>query len=780
MPLPEPPLPELPLSAAASAAPRQGGGLPSLRGRLILLVLMALLPLLALALYQVWDGHRLRTAAAHRQAAAVAEGLNQHHAALLHTASRTLRALAALPAVNAGTVGECAPILATVVGQDNTFINVARATPDGRIDCAATVSHAKLPAAAQVTVAQAIASGRLAVGRVHLADSHRMPVLPIALPLPQDPRGAGGALVGAVRLNWFDILGGSRHNLPPRTVVLLTDLAGQIIDAMPPHPALTGTLGRQPAAPGEPEVWPGMFDGDGPRVVAAAVTEDGLRIIVGIAREEIDTAIRGNLLVALGVSVAALLMALAAGHGIARFLVLDPLLPLRRATARMAQGDFSGRIGPPYQGPAELVDLAQAFDGMADRIAERDLELINSETKLLVKRQSEERYRTLVERAPEAIVVVVGDVVAFANGRAAEVFGASEVQALIGTPLDLLMEPNDPLRALLEDPPGEVQPSRLYESLLHRLQQGTFWAEVALAPVDYAGRPAWHVVVRDVTGRREVERQLAQASKLATLGEVAAGLAHELSQPMNVIRVAAEAATMEDNAATLPVATREHLALIADQAARMGDIIDHIRVFSRPEPGQRACFNAFGAARRAVAFLEQQIRDDGIGLDTWFESQEAVVDGVAVHVEQVMLDLLSNARAATRRAAAIPPTPDWRPRITMTGRMVDEDGSARVLLSVGDNAGARSDDQLARIFEPFFSSHGQDAGRGSDTGSGANGGKNLGSDLGLSICYALAAAMGGTLTARAEGTGMDAGTVFTLSLPAVARPAQAAPHPADA
>lgn len=765
MPLPEPPQP--PPAASPATAARTGGGLPSLRGRLILLVLMALLPLLALALYQVWDGHRLRTAAAHRQAAALADGLNQHHAALLHIAVRTLRALAALPAVSHGAVGECAPVLATVVAQDNTFINVARAAPDGRIDCAATINYATLPEAARTPLARAVATGQLAVGRVHVSDGHRMPIMPIALPLQPGVGMPASTLVGAVRLNWFDILGQPGYSLPPRTVVLLSDLGGHIIDAMPPHPALTGTLDRQPATQGEPEVWPGLFDGDGPRVVAAAVTEDGLRIVVGIARDEIDAAVRVNLLIAVAGSLAALLLALAAGHGIARFLVLDPLVPLRRATARMAQGDFSGRIGPPYRGPAELVDLAQAFDTMADRVAERELELINSETKLLVKRQSEERYRTLVERAPEAIVVVVGDVVAFANGRAAEVFGTSEVQALIGTPLDLLMEPSAPLRTLLEEPPGDAQPARLYESLLHRVQQGTFWAEVALAPVDYAGRPAWHVVVRDVTARREVERQLAQASKLATLGEVAAGLAHELSQPMNVIRVAAEAATMDDGAATLPASTREHLALIADQAARMGEIIDHVRVFSRPEPGQRACFDAFAAARRATAFLEQQIRDDGIELDLWFEGSEAIVDGVAVHVEQVMLDLLANARAATRRAAADGITGrGWRPRITLTGRMLDEEtaGAARVLLSVGDNAGARGEEHLAHVFDSFSAS------RTADT---------MGGGLGLSICYALATAMGGTLTARGEGDGVDAGTVFTLSLPAVARPAQTPPQAVD-
>lgn len=765
MPLPEPASPPSTASGHAEARPP----LPSLRGRLILLVLLALLPLLVLTLYQLWDAHRLRTSAAHLQAAALADSLGQHHAAHLRAAKSILAAMAAMPDVAHGSADQCRVVLSPVVWGDDTFINIARTNLDGMIECSVEPSVINIPEAAGTALERAISSRSLTTGEAHAAILHGSPsIMPIAAPLLAPDGTITGVLLGGMRLAWFDALRTGHPTLPPSTVVVLTTLGGGVIAAMPPQPAMGPTLPHPPAASGQPEIWPGLFTGDTPRVVASTVTDGGLRITVGIARKATDAAAQEDLLMAAGVFVAALLLALIAGHGIARFLVLDPLGPLRGATARMAHGDFAGRIGPPYRGPAELVDLAQAFDTMADRIAERDLELINSETKLLVKRQSEERYRTLVERAPEAIVVVAAEHVVFANQQAAEVFGAPGVRDLIGTPLDLLIGPANSLLALLEAQPWNSEPPRLIETRLHRLRGPAFSAEAALAPVDYAGRPAWHVVVRDVSDRKEVERQLAQASKLATLGEVAAGLAHELSQPMNVIRVAAEAALLDERAAPLAPSTREHLVLIGDQAAQVGEIIDHVRVFSRPEPGERSVFDAFGTARRALSFLEQQIRDDSIEIDVWFDGSHGTVDGVAVHVEQIILNLIANARDSLRRFSYVPSDPrlaGWRPRVTLTGRQVDgPPQDRRVQLTVGDNGGPLDGGDLEHAFDPFFPT--REGTKGASHGRG----------LGLSICYALATAMGGTLSVHNEGDGSEAGAVFTLSLPAALPAASASPQ----
>jgi signal transduction histidine kinase len=150
-----------------------------------------------------------------------------------------------------------------------------------------------------------------------------------------------------------------------------------------------------------------------------------------------------------------------------------------------------------------------------------------------------------------------------------------------------------------------------------------------------------------------------------------------------------------------------------------------------------------------VSFLEQQNRDDSIVLDLWFDGGQGMIDGVAVHVEQIVLNLLANARQSLRGGGRFADTrkDGWRPRITLTGRLDSNADEERVLLTVADNGGALEDGDLAHAFDPFYST--RDGGRG----------------LGLSICYALATAMGGTLGVHNEGHGQNATVVFTLSLP---------------
>lgn len=723
--------------------------LRSLRSRLFVLLLLTMAPLVALNLYQAWETQERRTTEYHRRAARLVDSLADRHALLVRDVGRVLAILAAAPAVAQGTPARCGPVLAAVADADSTFANIVRATPDGTVDCAAHNLFRTIPDAARPAFRRAIATGRPAVGPAHVMPLHGLvPVLPFARPLRDESGGVRAVITAGVRLDWFGRLA-DHQGVEPDTVVLLTDADGTVLAASPDNQGLRGeTLSALPAAVHGPVRRSGFTVGDSPRIVATTATADGLRIVVGIADTTAEIAQRRALLLALGVGAFALFIALAAAHGAARNLVLSHLAPLRRVADRVARGDFGERIGPPYRGPGEMVELMKTFDDMVERVAERELDLLNSETQLLVKRQSEKRYRSLVEQAPEAIIVVLDGRIAFANGKAAEVFGAPALDALVGRHVHEVVRDDDTLRTRIAQPPADSAPAQLHEAQFHRLDDQPFWAEIAMAPVIYGRLSAWHVVVRDITARKQMERQLAQASKLAILGELAAGLAHELSQPMNVIRVAAEAARMEDRAVPLAAATREHLDLIADQAARMGDIIDRVRLFARPSQVETGVFDAIAAARSAVTFMAPQVETDGIALDTYFEGEDGLVDGVAVHVEQIVLNLLANARDSLgRRLAAGDHRRGWDPRITVWARRVPAE--QRVIITVGDNGGGIPDGLTERIFDPFYTTK--------DVGKGAG--------LGLSICYALASAMGGSLTVHNE----DGGAVFTLSLPTVGK-----------
>ena len=250
--------------------------------------------------------------------------------------------------------------------------------------------------------------------------------------------------------------------------------------------------------------------------------------------------------------------------------------------------------------------------------------------------------------------------------------------------------------------------------------------------------------VQDVTEERETQAQLIQVSKLASLGEMATGIAHELNQPLNIIRLTADSLEMAVEAGTAPSAAdlREKLATVSSQTVRAATIIDHMRAFGRKAPTAREPVSPSEVAVNATTLLREQLRLHGIELEVEAPNPCRTVLGNAIQLEQVVLNFLTNARDAINQRA------DWdkggERRITV--RVVDDAVSDEVLITVADTGSGIPEAALERIFEPFFTT--KEVGKG--TG------------LGLSVSYGIITEMGGTI--RAENTVGD-GAVFTVVLP---------------
>ncbi|MCB4824323.1 ATP-binding protein [Roseicella aerolata] len=257
--------------------------------------------------------------------------------------------------------------------------------------------------------------------------------------------------------------------------------------------------------------------------------------------------------------------------------------------------------------------------------------------------------------------------------------------------------------------------------------------------------------VLNVQAEREAAARAAASGRLAALGEMAAGLAHELKQPLAIITLAAQNA---DNALRngRPEGAAGRLGRIAAQARRAGEMIEHLRRFARgaaedaapqPVPLQQA-------VEGALALVGGALREAEVSLDLALGPPPGpVVLAQLVPLEQVLVNLLANARDAL---AALPPQ---APRRVCIAARTDEP-SGQVRITVTDNAGGIPQAVLERIFEPFVTTKDVEKGTG----------------LGLSICHGLVGGMGGTITARNEADG----AVFTILLPAA--PAVAAAEPA--
>ena len=238
--------------------------------------------------------------------------------------------------------------------------------------------------------------------------------------------------------------------------------------------------------------------------------------------------------------------------------------------------------------------------------------------------------------------------------------------------------------------------------------------------------------------RQEVEEhertrdELIQAAKLAALGQMSAGINHELNQPLAAMR------TYADNARTY--LERENLEQaawnlqqISELTGRMAQISSQLKVFSRKASGQRIQVSLRACLDGALRIVRSRVQNTGAELVVDLPPSELFAVADMVQLEQVLVNLIGNACDVLRD----------RPvkRIEISA---GQDGDV-VRLRVRDSGPGIAADHLERIFDPFFTT--------SEGGLG----------LGLSISYTIVQRLGGSLTA---GNTHDGGAVFTLTLPA--------------
>jgi PAS domain S-box-containing protein len=277
--------------------------------------------------------------------------------------------------------------------------------------------------------------------------------------------------------------------------------------------------------------------------------------------------------------------------------------------------------------------------------------------------------------------------------------------------------------------------------------------KITATPVqDKEGRLRYIVLVGiDDTQRRQAEIRLFDASRLANLGEMASGIAHEINQPLAVIRLAADALIEEIDTpesaadpAALHIFMHEKLGRIAAQTERASGIIRELRTVARKPSNDAQPFDLSDCARVGDDLLHEQLRTARVLLELDLpQGPGPRVRGEASRLQQVIINLALNARDAIVGR-------ETQPMVGPLGHVilrVGKDQSGRhAVLTVEDNGPGIPDSVLPRLFQPFFTT--KPAGKG--TG------------LGLSISYDIVRRMGGEITAdnRPEG-----GARFRITLP---------------
>ncbi|HEF4761772.1 TPA: PAS domain-containing protein [Pseudomonas putida] len=358
-------------------------------------------------------------------------------------------------------------------------------------------------------------------------------------------------------------------------------------------------------------------------------------------------------------------------------------------------------------------------------------------------KQSEERYRILVEDSPAMICRYRPDLtLTFGNKPLATYLECSPDQ-LPGVNLGSWMsrEQRDEFTRRLNQLSPEFPVSTAEINLQLPGREHAWWVWSDRGVFDPQGRLLEiQAVGRDNTEVRRSQQQLTQSAKMATLGEMATGLAHEINQPLNVMRMAIVNVLkrLEKGEAQVDYLT-DKLKRIDTQVQRAARVVDHMRVFGRRSEIEQHPFNPVQAIEGTLSLLAEGMRGKGVELRISEPGFEVQVRGHVDQLEQVLINLMVNARDALLGKCETDPS--FKPWISLYAER--DDPSVR--LWVEDNGGGIDPRLLERIFEPFFTTKPV----------------GIGTGLGLSVSYGIVENMGGKLSVRNSTEGAR----FCIELP---------------
>jgi PAS domain S-box-containing protein len=232
----------------------------------------------------------------------------------------------------------------------------------------------------------------------------------------------------------------------------------------------------------------------------------------------------------------------------------------------------------------------------------------------------------------------------------------------------------------------------------------------------------------DITDRKRMEAEMLQAEKLAVVGQLASGLAHEIGTPLGVISGTAEflmAETTDQN-------SRQELKTIVSQTERISGLIRQLLTFARPQAGELEPVNIHLILERALRLLEYRFDKEQIQVVKAFQPHLPPLLGVSNQLEQLFLNILVNAWHAMPHGGTL----------TIATTVQDQ----MLVIHFRDTGQGIPPEHLTRIFEPFFTT------KGSGKGTG----------LGLSVCQQIVRRHSGSIEVESE---VSKGSLFTVKLP---------------
>jgi signal transduction histidine kinase len=380
---------------------------------------------------------------------------------------------------------------------------------------------------------------------------------------------------------------------------------------------------------------------------------------------------------------------------------------------------------------------------------------IESRERLL--RESEEKYRNTIDHAPDPMYeiepytwIVIG-MNAAAHQLHVTVDEAHEYETVIGRPLPDCVPPEVRSKVIESLEAGVVPVLRQGSTKISEFPIGPFFFDVNAALITYGKKQFVQMILRDVTQRRDMLDSLIKAERLAAAGTFAAGVAHEVNNPLASISSLVQSLLSGEN----DPQRRTSLHTILSQITRISSTLKDLMNFARPTTAQRKPIDVNGLVAETLRLVSYNKRFSGIRIEPILATDLRRVFADDNEIQQVLLNLLFNAADASPAEGAVIKVITENQR---AGQGADK--SRRVVIKVVDNGIGIPREHLERVFDPFFTTKPAGAGVG----------------LGLSLCQRMILSNQGTIRVDSE---VGRGTEVTITLAAAAEDSARVEHAAS-
>jgi PAS domain S-box-containing protein len=383
-----------------------------------------------------------------------------------------------------------------------------------------------------------------------------------------------------------------------------------------------------------------------------------------------------------------------------------------------------------------IVNASPMFDREGKVVAAVSVSLDITARKKLEEdlKKSERKYNAVFNNIPRALFLLNRETLTIldCNRSATSLYGYTTGEMIGKNFMEFFSETDR------EEHHPDIKTLQSIHRVRHMMKDGrSFYADILFTVSDYqAGLKVILAMVIDVTERIEAEQQVIQANKMATLGEMATGVAHELNQPLSVIQMISSFFVRKLDRGDLP--DRETLSDVSSKlrsnVERASKIINHMREFGRKSTLEVGSVHINDVIQKSLDFFSQQLRLRNIEVTLDLEDGVPSIKADPNRLEQVFINLLTNARDAIEEKSLQHPLSEGEKRITIRTRS----NRRYVFAEICDSGTGVPKELTDKIFEPFFTT--KTVGKG--TG------------LGLSISYRIISDYGGTIHAVSkEGHG---------------------------